>query len=61
MRRGEGPTVLTVLHMSNFPAPVRERYDGRPIRDSRMYEGRVVVTEEGHVAVTRRSCDSHIM
>ena len=55
MRRGEGPTVLTVLHMSNFPAPARERYDGRAICDSRMYEGRVVVTEEGHVTVTCRS------
>ena len=54
MRRGEGPTVLTVLHMSNFPAPVRERYDGRAICDSHMFKGRVVVTEEGHVTVTCR-------
>ena len=46
--------MLTVPIMSNFPAPARERYDCRAICDSRMYEGRVVVTEEGHVTVTCR-------
>ena len=50
--------MLTVLHMSNFPAPARERYDGRAICDSHMFKGRVVVTEEGHVTVT---CGRQVM